>query len=434
MQSRWTVDQVMAAAPDSSSQVAGRKLAVPGPWSGVGVADGLLWGECRGSGRTPYQITVDTVNRRYRCSCPSRKFPCKHGLGLLFLWAAGHISESGEIASFAAGFATQPKPGTDPDEKAAPTAAQVEATARRAAQREQRVADGMAELDRWLADQVGGGLARAARDPYGWAEHQAARLVDAQAPAVAHWLRRLPGVIASGTGWPGRLLEELALLHLLARAWSGRHELEPELLATVREHIGFTVAKADVLAGPAHRDRWAVVAMRDLDTEAVSARRVWLHGRRSGRWAQVLFFAAAAETLDNTMLPGTEMDADLHFYPGRAGLRALVGDAYGEPAPLQQWQPDPDSLDRAADRWATALAADPWSRQIPAILHGVVTVDGAHWALTDFGGSISLHGNELDLWRLLALTTSTPCTVAGEWSATGFRPAAIVADGQVIGL
>jgi len=435
VQRTWTVDQVLAVAPDSSSQVAGRKLAVPGPWSGVGVAEGLLWGECRGSGKTPYQVTVDTGNRRYRCSCPSRKFPCKHGLGLLFLWAEGHIGESGDIAEFAAGFAAKPAPADDaPDEKAEPTATQVEAAARRAAQREQRVADGLAELDRWLVDQVGGGLARAARDPYGWPEHQAARMVDAQAPAVAHRLRRLPAVITSGNGWPERLLEELSLLHLLARAYAGRGDLEPDLLATVRSHIGFTVSKSDVLAGPAHRDTWAVVALRDLDTEAISARRVWLHGTTTGRWAEVLFFAASGESLDTSLLPGTELTADVHYYPGRAGLRALVDQVHGEATSLRQWRPTPETVPEVADRWAAALAADPWSRQIPAVLRGVVTVDGDEWALADGHGSVAVHGTELDLWRLLARCPSAPATLAGEWSAMGFRPGAIVTEGRVIGL
>ena len=37
-------------------------------------------------------------------------------------------------------------------------------------------------------------------------------------PGLAGWVRNLAGVAASGQGWPGRLLSELALLHLLAAA------------------------------------------------------------------------------------------------------------------------------------------------------------------------------------------------------------------------
>ena len=92
---RWTADQVLAAAPDAASVAAGRKLAAPGPWSGTGVSaePAALWGSCAGSGKTPYQTVVDLTGPAYKCSCPSRKFPCKHALGLLLLWSAGHVPE-----------------------------------------------------------------------------------------------------------------------------------------------------------------------------------------------------------------------------------------------------------------------------------------------------------------------------------------------------
>jgi hypothetical protein len=71
---------VISAAPDDASLAAARKLARPGPWSETGSNGDLVWGKCQGSGKTPYQVSVDTVAPAYRCSCPSRKFPCKHAL------------------------------------------------------------------------------------------------------------------------------------------------------------------------------------------------------------------------------------------------------------------------------------------------------------------------------------------------------------------
>ncbi len=44
-------------------------------------------GLCQGSGRQPYQARVDLAEPAFKCSCPSRKFPCKHGLALLLLFA-----------------------------------------------------------------------------------------------------------------------------------------------------------------------------------------------------------------------------------------------------------------------------------------------------------------------------------------------------------
>ncbi|MFD7889228.1 SWIM zinc finger family protein, partial [Streptomyces albidoflavus] len=46
-----------------------------------------MWGLCKGSGSKPYRTVVDTTGPAYQCSCPSRKFPCKHALGLLLLWS-----------------------------------------------------------------------------------------------------------------------------------------------------------------------------------------------------------------------------------------------------------------------------------------------------------------------------------------------------------
>ncbi|MGW7789566.1 SWIM zinc finger family protein, partial [Streptomyces tricolor] len=87
---RWTAEQVLALAPDAASRKAGSRLGAAGPWSGTGSGEGTVWGLCKGSGSRPYQTVVDLADAAgpaYKCSCPSRKFPCKHALGLLLLWA-----------------------------------------------------------------------------------------------------------------------------------------------------------------------------------------------------------------------------------------------------------------------------------------------------------------------------------------------------------
>src|SRR2546421_1571687 len=97
MAERWTAAQVNSLASDAASQKAGAKLGVPGPWSNIGFQESgrLLWGDCKGSGSKPYQVTVSVAesDTAYQCTCPSRKFPCEHGLGLLLLWAAGSVPD-----------------------------------------------------------------------------------------------------------------------------------------------------------------------------------------------------------------------------------------------------------------------------------------------------------------------------------------------------
>jgi len=56
-------------------------------------ADGmLLFGDCKGSGKDNYRPSADFADPSkpvYRCTCPSRQFPCKHSLALLYAHAQG---------------------------------------------------------------------------------------------------------------------------------------------------------------------------------------------------------------------------------------------------------------------------------------------------------------------------------------------------------
>ena len=92
---RWpsmnlTADQVLALAPDPGAASAARKLGVPRPWSDLGRSDRAIWGKCQGS--AVYTVQVDLADMATQCSCPSRKFPCKHALGLLLLAATSGSS------------------------------------------------------------------------------------------------------------------------------------------------------------------------------------------------------------------------------------------------------------------------------------------------------------------------------------------------------
>src|SRR6186997_2045116 len=88
---RWTVEQVVAVAPSPQSVAAAEPLAVPARWATTGADERALWGRCRGSGAEPYETAVDHVEVAWRCTCPSRKTPCKHALALLLLWIRGGV-------------------------------------------------------------------------------------------------------------------------------------------------------------------------------------------------------------------------------------------------------------------------------------------------------------------------------------------------------
>ena len=82
-----TLEAVAALAPDDASAKAAKGLTSAAKWPTLGANDQAVWGECQGSGSKPYQTQVDLSGPAFKCSCPSRKFPCKHGLALLMLQA-----------------------------------------------------------------------------------------------------------------------------------------------------------------------------------------------------------------------------------------------------------------------------------------------------------------------------------------------------------
>ncbi|WP_214406580.1 SWIM zinc finger family protein, partial [Pseudonocardia lacus] len=336
---RWSTAQVLALAPDAGSARGARAVAGAPSWADGGASGELLWGSCKGSGKRPYQACVDLSGPAYKCSCPSRKFPCKHALGLMLRWATGEVGEA-EAPEWvrewrrARGARAAKAVVREGSGEAAGGPVDVAAAQRRAEQRAERVAGGIAELDRWLLDQLTHGLAAAEPAGDGPFEAMAARLVDAQAPGLAEAVRRAGRTVGVGPRWAERLLARLAALRLLVTGYARLAELPEELAATVRSRVGFPVSTEQVLAGEPVRDRWQVVGQSHSADDRLLTRRTWLVGAGGGRPALVLAFAPLGRSLPPEAPPGTAFEADLCFYPGAVPLRAVVAARHGEPAPL----------------------------------------------------------------------------------------------------
>ncbi|WP_434595336.1 SWIM zinc finger family protein [Streptomyces sp. A5-4] len=453
---RWTADQVLALAPDDASRKAGSRLGTAGPWSETGSSgSGAVWGLCRGSGGKPYRTVVDMAGSSpaYKCSCPSRKFPCKHALGLLLLQAADERGLRAAAPGAAAPGAAAPDwaqewltarresagrqqeqgvaGGPDGELGNSAKAVDPEAARRRAERRAERISTGATELEQRLTDLLRGGLATAEQTGYQLWEETAARMIDAQAPGLAARVRELGAIPASGPGWPVRLLEECALLHLLDQAWLGRDRLPEPLAATVRTRVGLTRPAE----GPSVRDHWMVLAQYDTPDAKLVVRRIWLYGRNSGRTALVLSFGAAGRAPEIALPPGLMVDAELTYYAGSGQLRADLGELFGLPVPIDAAPPGAGTAE-AVGAYGVALKDDPWLESWPVVLSGVIPIpaeDG--WQLADEKGESALPVaasalSRPGLWKLAALSGGGPVTVFGECGHRGFTPLAAWPDGS----
>jgi hypothetical protein len=448
---RWTTDQVLAHAPDPAVRQAARTIAASGRWADTGAATDPpgVWGAFRGSARTPYQVCVDLTEPAYHCSCPSRKLPCKHALGLMLLWAGGEGAGGGVApAEPPQWFTDWQQERTTRRERAA--ARRQTRVARRAegdaepvtatqVRRAGRVDAGIDELDRWLGDQMRQGIAGAGRVGYRHWDAMAERLVDAQAPALASGVRRL----AAFAGAPDRLLAELGLLRLAVTGWRQREHLPADLVDNVRSRIGFPVTVEEVLDGDGVRDDWVVIGIRDEVDRRLNQRRVWLRGEATDRDALVLSFAPPGTPLPGEHVLGTRVDADLCFYPGRGNLRALVRTRYAEPLPVQGPPPGSATIAEALARYARSLADNPWQDRTPMLLDDVTIVSARpasaivtgneRWHVVDRdGAALVLYPPIEQPWRLVAAAGGTPATVAGEWTTDGLRPLSMWTDGRLV--
>lgn len=89
-----TEQQILALAPNPAAASNGRKISQKGGFVRLekSADDTFYLGECTGSGKSNYITTADYIDPKapvFRCSCPSRQFPCKHSLALLYEMMAG---------------------------------------------------------------------------------------------------------------------------------------------------------------------------------------------------------------------------------------------------------------------------------------------------------------------------------------------------------
>ena len=414
-----TADQVTALAPDAASFKAGKGLASPAKWTDLGTNENALWGLAKGSGKKPYQTQVVLGELATKCSCPSRKFPCKHALGFLFLaaekpellaeqtppdWVAEWLTGRKERAEKAA-TRSEKKKDKPKDEAAA---------AKRAAKRIERVDEGIELLEQFLHDLAANGLSQElVSESQTWTE-LARRLVDCQAPGLAGFVRRLGEIPLSSSNWESELLHELGSLHLLLESYKKRDTLSPELSSEISQLIGWSPAKEEILKTTGVSDQWFVAARSLSESERIITSSTWLYGLSSKKWALKLTFAALpGRPVENWPL-GNIVDTELLYYPGLCPDRVLPRLETSPSQPCEIPVP-PDTITSLLKRAANMLAENPWRSRIPFFMLAQPSSDLASLVDAD-GHALPWDRTETEAQTLISLCAGRPTPLAGEWN------------------
>jgi hypothetical protein len=433
----WSIQRIEQLAPDAASMKAGQGLAKASKWQNLGRADRLVWGECQGSGSNPYQVRVDIEDVAYKCTCPSRKLPCKHTLGLLILMASGSVA-AGNAPGFVEEWSANrtkradAKQARETQSEAPPDP---QAKARRVEKRESRIATGLDQLEIWLADLIRQGLVTARSQPANFWSQMAARLIDAQAPGLARRVGELADVAVGGVDWQSRLLAEIARLQLLIDAYRNLDQLPEALAAEVRTIAGWTQEQDTLRDREGVRDRWQVVGRRQVQDEQLRTQQTWLFGEFTARVALILEFAVGTQPLLANFVLGQCLDAEFVFFDSATPLRALEKSRVRS-LPAKYTLSSATAVAGMQADHAARLATNPWLKQYPLIL-GPVTPQldrDRLWLCDAAQRRVPVAASFRHAWPLIALAGEDTLVLFGEWNGATFEPLTVECRGELFAI
>jgi len=399
-----TIEQL---APDQSSLKAAAGLAKPAKWSGAATnGDGtLIWGLCAGSGANPYKVAVDLRDNGSKCTCPSRKFPCKHGIALMWMKVQSTVSFPVEstpewvqdwlgrrrgppVDRGSAGKDAEDVGGTVAPEDPKAIARREAATAKRLAESDAAIGAAFEALEQWISDQLRTGLAAFVDDATARCRRIASRMVDGKAATLAGRIDEMPSrLLRVPAGDRVRVaIDEMARLVLLSR----RFRADPRDKA-VRRAIASAETRDAMLTDPgtvAASSTWEVLTERVVTRrDGLISQTTWLLNLGEGpRFAMLLdFHPASVGRRGTSFVKGDQFEADIAFFSAERPLRAVMvsrGDEVsGHPWP----RPDGDTVVGIVE---PALMADPWCGDVPMLLpRGRILLDakGEPWWRSECG-------------------------------------------------
>lgn len=416
-------EQVLALAPDESSKKSGKELSNPGKWVSKGVNDLALWGECQGSGSKPYQTQVDVVNIAFKCSCPSRKFPCKHGIGLMLLYARNKSDFTSNnmpawVAEWINKRSERQEKQAEQKEKPVDEAAQ----AKRRQAREQKVSDGIEELLQWIKDIIRNGILGMPEKGSIWFEGMARRMVDAQAPGLAGMIKNLGEINFYRDGWQSEFMDQLLRLYLVISGFKNIEALSPLLQQDIRTWIGFTQNQDELKEQPGITDTWLVLGKLVTEEDNITVERNWLYGITSNQYALVLQFLVRGQGAQLALTPGLFVQAELVFYPSVVPLRAIVKKQISTEKVQQykgfmNWQ----QVVEAETAFNSAL---PFRSERPFIIEQVRPVFyNMQWWLQDTNNDMmSIKSGFKSIWKLLSLSGGDSLNMAVVGKENSYEP------------
>lgn len=424
-------DQILALAPDESSRKSGKELSNPSKWSNTGCNEKALWGECQGSGKNPYKTQVDLVAIAFKCSCPSRKFPCKHGLGILLLYSRQNsFFPQKESPDWVKEWMDKREEKAEKKQQKIEKPVDPEAQAKRQQQRLKKVKAGIEELQLLMKDVVRNGIVNMPEKASGMFENLAKRMIDSQAGGLAQMSRELAEINFFRDKWQSEFVDRLLRIYLVTEGFRSEEKADEPLSDEIRSMIGFTQSVEEIKALNGIKDEWFVLGRHTEPQEQLMVQRNWLMGTRTGQYALVLQFYVRSSPPELNLTPGTLVEAELCFYKALYPYRALVKDMgkVGFPDKVkghENWK-------ALAAHESKTYMASPFVSSLPYFINDLrLARSGLKWYLADNEGiSLPLHSDITQLNKMLTISGGKSFSLALTGNEGDYRPLGILMEGK----
>lgn len=387
--------QIEKLAPKPTAFKAGQKLSSVNKWTKLARSERALWGEIKGSGSKPYLTEVDLEDLAFKCSCPSRQFPCKHAIAILLvrtqlgdqIAAEPEPDWVGEWLDKRRAKAAKPK-REEKDYTPEEQERQAKGKAKRQESRMAKVNAGVLELERWLEDLIRVGLLDLPNRPTKDFETMAARMVDAQATGLAAWVRAL-GQLSFGEPdkWQKEAMAIIGKLYALLQSWKNYPHLSPAWQESMKSLLGWSQSPKELktdAAALAIKDDWIVLGQEKEQYDTLEIERTWFWGCQSNQSALILNFGNTFSPIASQFVPSTILQANLAFFPAIFPQRAVLR-MQNESLSTVKSHPkfEADSLSLLSLE-ASQLAINPWLNNQAYLLAQVRLIrEEEDWYLLD---------------------------------------------------
>ncbi len=306
------------------------------------------------------------------------------------------------------------------------------AQAKRLQAREQKVSEGIEDLRLWISDIIRNGIISMPEKGAAWFEHMAKRMVDAQAPGLANWIRNLSDTPFYSEGWQSGFMDQLLQLYLLIEGYRNSDVQDPALQQDLRAGIGFTQKQEELKDQPGIVDHWLVLAKQVTERDNITTERCWLYGANTNQYALVLQFIARGQVNQQALTPGMFVNAELVFYPSALPMRALIKQQNSTAS--QRTYTGLNNWKEVTAAETSAFATIPFRTERPYLVRQLKPVQYKdEWWLQDANGDIMLlKESHRYIWKLLSISGGTPLDTALLGKEDRYEAVGIWNNGQYI--